>query len=223
MTLSEPKFDLFGTLWIVFPFILMWLQAIFRPVTYSVGNNINTRVFNRSATQSEAGETGRRETAQSILSCGRGSENLREPRIGYHRRHQTRACGCGSRANSQSYRCNSLLAAGDRRGGGQRRVNRPVLWSTNALADLADQIAYIAIDNQPAARRLASALDKKALALGDMPIGRPGRVIGTYEKSVTGLLYVVAYAIMQTGGTEEIAIVRVIHTSRDWSAETWPD
>ena len=69
---------------------------------------------------------------------------------------------------------------------------------------------------------MAEALDRAALALGDMPIGRPGRVTGTYEKSVTGLPYILAYAITQAGGEEEVAIVRVIHTSRDWSAEGWP-
>jgi toxin ParE1/3/4 len=102
-------------------------------------------------------------------------------------------------------------------------VSRPVRWSKDALTDLAEQIAYIAADNPAAARRVADALDKTALALGDMPIGRPGRVTGIYEKSVTGLPYIIAYAITQTGGAEEIAIVRVIHTSRDWSAEEWPD
>jgi plasmid stabilization system protein ParE len=91
------------------------------------------------------------------------------------------------------------------------------------LTDLAEQVAYIASDNPSAAHRVADALDKTALALGDMPIGRPGRVTGTYEKSVTGLPYVVVYAITQTGGAEEITIVRVIHTSRDWSAEEWPE
>ena len=102
-------------------------------------------------------------------------------------------------------------------------MSRPVRWSDDAVADLAEQVAYIATDNPSAARRVADALDKTALALGDMPIGRPGRVTGTYEKSVTGLPYVVAYAITQTGGAEKIAIVRVILTSRDWSAEKWPD
>ena len=101
-------------------------------------------------------------------------------------------------------------------------MSRPVRWSTDALTDLADQIAYIAAENPSAARRVADALDKTALALGDMPIGRAGRVTGTYEKSVTGLSYILAYAVTQTGGEEEIAIVRVIHTSRDWSAEGWP-
>ena len=66
------------------------------------------------------------------------------------------------------------------------------------------------------------ALDKAGLALGEMPTGRPGRVTGTYEKLVTGLPYILAYVIAGTGKGEEVAIVRVIHTSRDWPAEGWP-
>ena len=102
-------------------------------------------------------------------------------------------------------------------------MKRSVRWSTDALTDLADQVAYIAAENPSAARRVADAIDKTALALGEMPIGRPGRVTGTYEKSVTGLPYILAYAITQAGGEETVAIVRVIHTARDWSAERWPD
>lgn len=102
-------------------------------------------------------------------------------------------------------------------------MSRPVRWSADALADLADQIAYIASGNPSAARRVAEALDRTALALGDMPIGRPGRVTGTYEKSVTGLPYILAYAITQTGGKEAVAIVRVIHTARNWRDEGWPE
>jgi plasmid stabilization system protein ParE len=95
-------------------------------------------------------------------------------------------------------------------------VRRPVRWSSDALADLTDQLAYIASENPLAARRVADALDRTALALGDMPTGRAGRVTGTYEKSVTSLPYVIAYALMLQGGVEAVAIVRVIHTSRDW-------
>ncbi len=102
-------------------------------------------------------------------------------------------------------------------------MSRPVRWSTDALTDLAEQIAYIAADNPSAAHRVADALDRTALALGNMPIGHPGRVTGTYEKPVTGLSYILAYAITQKGGEEEIAIVRVIHTSRGWTVERWPD
>lgn len=102
-------------------------------------------------------------------------------------------------------------------------MKRSVRWSTDALTDLADQVSYIAAENPSAARRVADAIDKTALALGEMPIGRPGRVTGTYEKSVTGLPYILAYAITQASGEETVAIVRVIHTARDWSAEKWPD
>jgi toxin ParE1/3/4 len=95
-------------------------------------------------------------------------------------------------------------------------VRRPVRWSTDALTDLTDQLAYIASENPTAALRVANALDRTVLALGDMPTGRAGRVTGTYEKSVTGLPYVIAYALMLHDGVEAVAIVRVIHTSRDW-------
>lgn len=101
-------------------------------------------------------------------------------------------------------------------------MRRPVRWSSDALSDLADQIAWIAADNSAAARRVAAVLDRTALALGDMPIGRPGRVTGTYEKLVTGLPYILVYVVAGTGKGEEVAIVRVIHTSRDWPVGGWP-
>lgn len=53
-------------------------------------------------------------------------------------------------------------------------MSRPGRWSTDALNDLAEQIVYIASESPSAARRVADALDKTALSLGDMPIGRPG-------------------------------------------------
>lgn len=102
-------------------------------------------------------------------------------------------------------------------------MSRPVRWSTDALTDLADQVSHIAADTPSAARRVADVIDRTARALGDMPTGRPGRVTGTYEKSVTGLPYILAYTITRVSGEEAVAIVRVIHTSRDWSAEIWPD
>ncbi|WP_372971990.1 type II toxin-antitoxin system RelE/ParE family toxin [Marinobacter sp.] len=83
--------------------------------------------------------------------------------------------------------------------------------------------SQVTVCDLSAAHRVAGAIDKTALTLGEMPTGRPGRLAGTYEKSVTSLPYILAYAITQTGGEEAVAIVRVIHTARDWSAEKWPD
>ena len=102
-------------------------------------------------------------------------------------------------------------------------MKRPVRWSSDALSDLADQVTYIASENPSAARRVADAIDRTASALGDMPTGRAGRVTGIYEKPVTGLPYILAYAISQANGEKAVVIVRVIHTARDWSAEKWPD
>lgn len=102
-------------------------------------------------------------------------------------------------------------------------MKRPVRWSSDALSDLADQITHIASENPSAARRVADAIDRTALALGDMPTGRVGRVTGTHEKPVTGLPYILAYTIAQAGGEEAVVIVRVIHTARNWPAEKWPD
>ena len=91
-------------------------------------------------------------------------------------------------------------------------MKRQVVWSRIALDDLKAQIAYIAAENPAAAQRVS-----------DLPTGRPGRVTGTYEKSVSRLPYVIAYAISSSPVGEVIAIIRVIHTARDWPAEQWPE
>lgn len=101
-------------------------------------------------------------------------------------------------------------------------MTRAVIWSRNALDDLKAQIAYIAADNPNSAQRVANAIMDAAWALGTIPTGRPGRVAGTYEKSVLRLPYIIAYAISANADSETIAIVRVIHTARDWPAEQWP-
>ena len=57
-----------------------------------------------------------------------------------------------------------------------------------------------------------------------MPTGRRGRVSGTYERPVSGLPYIIAYALKATeAGDEVLAILRVIHGARNWRADTWPE
>lgn len=101
-------------------------------------------------------------------------------------------------------------------------MKRPVIWSRSALDDLKAQVTYIAAENPAAAQRVAEMIMASALALSDIPTGRPGRVIDTYEKPVTRLPYIIAYAITSSPTGESISIVRVIHTARDWPAEQWP-
>jgi toxin ParE1/3/4 len=101
-------------------------------------------------------------------------------------------------------------------------VTRPVQWSRDALDDLKSQIAWIVAENPVAAQRVAERIRTTCSALGEMPTGRPGRVAGTYEKSVTRLPYIVAYALTRKAGREVVSILRVVHTARDWPDEEWP-
>ncbi len=56
-----------------------------------------------------------------------------------------------------------------------------------------------------------------------MATGRPGRVTGTYEKPLARLPYIIAYELRPIAGRESIVILRVLHTSRDWPPEEWPN
>ncbi len=101
-------------------------------------------------------------------------------------------------------------------------MKRPVQWSRDALDDLKSQLAYIAADNPAAALRVADQIRKPGASLGEMTTGRPGRIGGTYDKLVARLPYIIAYAVTKEAGREVVSILRVIHTSRDWSDEKWP-
>ena len=101
-------------------------------------------------------------------------------------------------------------------------MNRPVKWSRGALDDLNTQVGYIANKDPVAARRVAARIRTTGDDLSDFATGHPGRVVGTYEKSVRGLPYVIVYAIDRSGGAEAIVILHVIHTARDWREGEWP-
>jgi toxin ParE1/3/4 len=98
-------------------------------------------------------------------------------------------------------------------------MSRRIEWSSSALDDLDLTIAHIARDDPAAARKVAASIGRTAAALAIRPTGRPGRVPGSYEKSVTGLPYVIAYAVLDDA---RIVVLRVIHTARDWPRGGWP-
>ena len=104
---------------------------------------------------------------------------------------------------------------------------RAVVWSESALADLTAEVKFIAKKDPRAARDVRQKLDATGATLGASLTGRPGRVPGTYEKTVTGLRFVLAYAVMPVpdgdADDEVVVILRAIHTSRDWPPGDWPD
>jgi toxin ParE1/3/4 len=83
-------------------------------------------------------------------------------------------------------------------------------------------LRHIADDNPLAAARVVDAIETAGNRLGDFATGRPGRVSGTYEKSLAQLPFIIAYALQQITNRENVVILRVIHTARDWPAEEWP-
>lgn len=101
-------------------------------------------------------------------------------------------------------------------------MKRPVQWSRDALDDAKRQIAFIAAENPAAARRVADRIRETGTDLGESATGRPGRVSGTYEKLVSRLPFIIAYAITIQAGRETVSILRVIHTARNWPDEEWP-
>jgi toxin ParE1/3/4 len=98
---------------------------------------------------------------------------------------------------------------------------KPVVWSAEARQDYLDILRYIA-DNPLAAEKVVDVIEKIGNELGRFATGRPGRVTGTYEKSITRLPYIIAYALATRADRESVVILRVIHSARDWPAEEWP-
>ncbi|MDR2213730.1 MAG: type II toxin-antitoxin system RelE/ParE family toxin [Pseudomonadales bacterium] len=99
---------------------------------------------------------------------------------------------------------------------------RPVVWSIEALRDNLEILRYIAQDNPLAAERVVDAIEDAGNKLGDFATGRPGRVSGTYEKILAPYPYIIAYELHEVAGQQSVVIVRVIHTSRNWPDEEWP-
>jgi plasmid stabilization system protein ParE len=103
-------------------------------------------------------------------------------------------------------------------------VKRPVFWSRDALDEVKRAAARSAKDNPQAAHKVAAAIRSAGNKLGERATGRKGRMIGTYEKSVTGVPYIVACALHPVCGSDEsVVILHVIHTARNWTPDAWPD
>jgi plasmid stabilization system protein ParE len=100
---------------------------------------------------------------------------------------------------------------------------RRVVWSESALSDFCEVLEYIAADDVRAAEQVAERIEQAIETLVFMPTGRKGRVGGTYEKVVTGLPYIVAYALSEErSGEERLTVLRIIHGARHWPSGEWP-
>jgi toxin ParE1/3/4 len=97
-------------------------------------------------------------------------------------------------------------------------VIRRIAWSARAASDYYAQLEFIS-EQDPAN---ADLVDQRIMAaietLAERPIGRPGRVSGTYEKTVVKTGLIVAYEL----SADVIGILRIIHARRDWPKSRWP-
>ena len=102
---------------------------------------------------------------------------------------------------------------------------RRVIWTDDALADYTHRVlAPIAEKNPNAAEKVGGEIKRAVGLLAEKPIGRPGRVSGTYEKLVVGHPYIIAYSLEPRAGMpEDLVILRIIHTARNWPPGRWPD
>jgi toxin ParE1/3/4 len=89
-----------------------------------------------------------------------------------------------------------------------------VIWSDEAIEDLASLKVYVAEANPVAARNIALHIihNTEELLPANPHMGRPGRVPGTRELVIPNTPYVVPYRVR--GGALEI--LRVYHAARRW-------
>jgi toxin ParE1/3/4 len=98
-------------------------------------------------------------------------------------------------------------------------MKRRILWGEKAALDYHEQLEFIANDSPANAELVDDRIIAAIELLADRPIGRAGRVAGTYEKSVAGTSLIVTYLVEP----ETIHIVRVIHMKRHWPKDEWPN
>lgn len=89
---------------------------------------------------------------------------------------------------------------------------RRVLWSQPGLASYEREVLdWLDTLGEGAARRLRGDVERTIEGLAQRPIGRPGRIAGTYEKSVVGQPYVIAYALVARdhGGGDDVLVLSI--------------
>jgi len=89
-----------------------------------------------------------------------------------------------------------------------------IIWSPEALDDLASLRAYISEDDPAAALRVALhiAHNVEMLLPANPQIGRPGRIPGTRELVIPKTPYIVPYRLQG----HFIEVLRVYHGARRW-------
>jgi toxin ParE1/3/4 len=97
-------------------------------------------------------------------------------------------------------------------------MKRRIAWGVRATADYHAQLSYIAEEDPANADIVDQRIMETIEKLAERPMGRPGRVAGTYEKTVIKTGLIIAYVL----GEGTITVIRIIHARRNWPAGEWP-
>ena len=101
---------------------------------------------------------------------------------------------------------------------------RRIVWADTARAEFQGLLDYVNERNPQGVATIIRNVGQAVELLADRPHGRQGRVTGTYEKSVSGIPYVIAYELDDTAPAASVLVIlRIIHTARNWQPESWPD
>lgn len=88
-----------------------------------------------------------------------------------------------------------------------------VRYTRQALADLDEARAYIALERPGAAQAVGQRIREAISGLAQYPDrGRLGRVIGTRELVIAGTPFVAAYRV----GAEHVDVLAIMHAARRW-------
>ena len=96
---------------------------------------------------------------------------------------------------------------------------RDAVWSEEALADFLKLFERIAKDSAQNATLVADRIEHSVELLSRMQFGRAGRVFDTYEALVPKAPFIIVYRLYEPN---QLAIVRIIHTARNWLPGEWP-
>ena len=89
---------------------------------------------------------------------------------------------------------------------------RRVLWSPPGLALYEREVRdWLGKLGESATRRIKGDIELALEGLAQRPIGRPGPIAGTYEKSVVGQPYVIAYALLSRddGEADDVLVLSI--------------
>lgn len=100
---------------------------------------------------------------------------------------------------------------------------RRIVWAITARAEFQSLLDYVQERSPQGVGTILRKVGAAVELLAERPHGRPGRVAGTYEKTVPGLHYVVAYELDDTIPNDPtLVVLRIIHTARNWPSGEWP-